>query len=153
MGRFVYDGRCIFYVPTGFLIMSPTAFPPHQHWLINIRSGNGAGAQLLRALTTSDRVTASPIEFSKLNEQIAAIPADSMVVVAGGDGTFSSVLGSASIGDRPVACIPLGTANDLAREIGITKKARRTPLRDLPDMLQGLSTRPFAVWSLSLIHI
>lgn len=47
-----------------------------------------------------------------------------LVVLAGGDGTFNRAL-SALLGDgAPVALIPLGTANDLARTLDLPQDAR-----------------------------
>lgn len=122
----------------------------HQHWLINARSGNGAGQRLLRALPSRKGVTASPINFETIDEQVSTIPFDDMIVVAGGDGTFSSVLGRSSLGSRPVACIPLGTANDLTREIGISRMVKGVAPHNLPNVIEGLSTRPFSVWEISV---
>ena len=122
----------------------------HQHWLINVRSGNGAGEQLLTSLLRLDGVTATPIDFGSLEQQISSIPTDCLLVVAGGDGTFSAVLGSSSLGDRHVATVPLGTANDLSREIGISRTIRGASFRDVPDILAALPTRPFAVWNVSV---
>lgn len=42
-----------------------------------------------------------------------------VVVVAGGDGTISNLLDSLIAWGRPVAILPLGTANDLARSLGL----------------------------------
>lgn len=120
-----------------------------QHWLINIRSGNGAGARLLDELSRVEGVEATPITFASLDQQISSIPEGDMVVVAGGDGTFSSVLGSSQIRNRRTACVPLGTANDLARDIGLSRKIRGVSLQDLPNTLSRLPTQPFAVWQVS----
>jgi diacylglycerol kinase family enzyme len=42
------------------------------------------------------------------------------IVVAGGDGTINTVLNAVAGIDVPLAILPLGTANDLARELGIS---------------------------------
>ncbi len=42
-----------------------------------------------------------------------------LVVVGGGDGTISSVVGSIAGSDTVLGVLPLGTANDLARTLGI----------------------------------
>ncbi len=45
-----------------------------------------------------------------------------MVVAAGGDGLVGGVTASAISSDLPVGIMPLGTANDLARSVGIPQK-------------------------------
>ena len=117
-----------------------------QHWLINERSGNGDGARLLRALSGVRGVTASPINFERLKDQIDSVPDTHDIVVAGGDGTFSAVLGESSVVERSVACVPLGTSNDLTRELGISERLRNAPHQTIPDILAPLDHKEFAMW-------
>jgi diacylglycerol kinase family enzyme len=49
---------------------------------------------------------------------ILAKPAD-MVIAAGGDGTVGRVIANLSVMSRPLAVIPLGTANNIAQSLGI----------------------------------
>ena len=49
----------------------------------------------------------------------AVSPATECVAVAGGDGTINSVLQALMRIQRPLGILPLGTANDLARTLGI----------------------------------
>ncbi|MDV6328308.1 diacylglycerol kinase family protein [Idiomarina sp. Sol25] len=44
---------------------------------------------------------------------------DGLVIVAGGDGTISSALESVYKSKQILAILPMGTANDLARSLGI----------------------------------
>lgn len=131
--------------------MSPPTIQPHeaqrQHWLINARSGNGAGAHLLSHVQGFPHLTAEAINFASLAAQIAAIPVDETIIVAGGDGTFASVLSLPEIVTRRVTCIPLGTANDLTRELGISKFVKGISAKDLPTQIANLPTQPFALWS------
>lgn len=126
---------------------SMTTCPRSQHWLINARSGNGAGERLNIALQDTKGVTAEAIRFDNLSEQIKAIPPEALLVVAGGDGTFSSVFGMTEARDREVACVPLGTANDLAREFSISRLLRGARYTDYPSILSRLPFRRCAVWS------
>ena len=56
-------------------------------------------------------------------------PAD-LIVIAGGDGTVAKVLTEVRGDTAPVTLLPLGTANNLARALGIRA--------ELPELLQGL---------------
>jgi diacylglycerol kinase family enzyme len=122
--------------------------PLNQLWLINPRSGNGRGAKVIAGVQGIAGVSAAPIDFTSLGSQIEEATSDATIVVAGGDGTFSSVLGRPEVGNRRVACIPLGTANDLARELGISRCLRGKPWCELPTAIETLPSSPFAVWSL-----
>jgi hypothetical protein len=95
-------------------------------------------------------ISALPIAFSNLGSQISEVAHNATIVVAGGDGTFSSVLGRTEIGERRVACIPLGTANDLTRELGITRAIRGRAWSDLPSVIEPLPSSRFAVWSVTV---
>jgi len=119
----------------------------NQFWIINPRSGNGAGEKLVKSLRGIRGITALPISFSDLGRQLLDIPLDATIVIAGGDGTFSSVLGRPEVVDRRVACIPLGTANDLTRELGITRAIRGRAWSDLPSVIEPLPSSRYAVWS------
>lgn len=119
-----------------------------QLWLINARSGNGAGRNLLRALSNRHDVVAVSLDFDTLAEQLTQSAHASRLVVAGGDGTFASVLCALSLPDIPVAVMPLGTANDLARELGISQRVKGISTNDLPDLFARLPVRDFATWNL-----
>jgi diacylglycerol kinase family enzyme len=124
--------------------------PRPQHWLINPRSGNGAGERLRLALQGTADVTTEAIRFDSLSEQLNAIPPEALLVVAGGDGTFSSVFGMSEARDREVACVPLGTANDLAREFSTSRLLRGARYTDYPSILDRLPFRRCAVWSVRI---
>ena len=54
------------------------------------------------------------------NKAIAEAPDDiDRVIVGGGDGTLNAVVDSLLAFDRPIGILPLGTANDLARTLGL----------------------------------
>jgi YegS/Rv2252/BmrU family lipid kinase len=49
-------------------------------------------------------------------------PEFDIIVAAGGDGTINAVANGMAAGPRPLALLPLGTANVLAREIGLPRR-------------------------------
>ena len=73
-------------------------------------------------------------------EQVAALAADrgtDVVIACGGDGTLNEVVNGLDGRDVPLGVVPLGTANDFARQTGIPEDAdhamdvilRRKPVR------------------------
>ncbi len=74
-----------------------------------------------------------------------------LVAICGGDGTIMACLGALADTDVPVALLPLGTGNLLARNLGVPIEARRRS-RCWPSTVKtGASTsaasaiRPFSV--------
>lgn len=116
--------------------------------LVNPHSGNGAGEALARALGPHGPV--HPIRFDRLDEQLAEAQSFDCIVVGGGDGTISSVLTSPALPDRPVLPIALGTANDLARDLGILRALKGIPWADIPAATSSWTSRPFATWQLAV---
>jgi diacylglycerol kinase (ATP) len=66
-------------------------------------------------------------------------PAD-LVLIAGGDGTIAKVIRCQQRNDVPIAILPLGTANNIARAIGL-----HTAPELLLECLKGHKTRGFDV--------
>jgi diacylglycerol kinase (ATP) len=62
-----------------------------------------------------------------------------IIVVAGGDGTINAVANGMAAQPRPLALLPLGTANVLAREIGLPRRPE-----DLAELIVAGTTRP--IW-------
>jgi diacylglycerol kinase (ATP) len=62
-----------------------------------------------------------------------------IIVAAGGDGTLNAVVNGLAAAPRPVAVVPLGTVNVLAREIGLPRDPEL-----LADLIATGPTRP--VW-------
>jgi diacylglycerol kinase family enzyme len=81
---------------------------------------NGHGKQdILAALKLADHTAKYVSSKSKdFRGALEKIDAD-FVVVAGGDGTVGKVLRNASSRKMPVGILPLGTANNIARSLGI----------------------------------
>ncbi|HAW91636.1 MULTISPECIES: lipid kinase [unclassified Arsukibacterium] len=97
----------------------------HALLIVNPKSRNGqaeeleAVIQLLRASGFDIQVYLSENE-AQMDAQIANYQHDDgIVIIAGGDGTISSALQAIYTHQRTLAILPLGTANDLARSLGV----------------------------------
>lgn len=71
------------------------------------------------------------VDKSKLEERLADNPGD-LVIVAGGDGTVGKVAKRLAKTGIPMAIIPTGTANNVARALGVGVEPK-TALDFLPD--------------------
>ncbi|RUO34704.1 lipid kinase [Aliidiomarina soli] len=97
----------------------------HALLIVNPQSRNGQSEALNEAI---DLLRSSGIEVdvcvSESASQMASRIADyhqqdGVVIVAGGDGTISSALESVYENQQSLAILPMGTANDLARSLGV----------------------------------
>lgn len=123
----------------------------NQCWLVNLRSGNWEGARL--AETISSVVSVRELDFSKLDAQLADAAKFDRVMVVGGDGTFATVLNRACdqaspLRNTPIGLVPIGTANDLAREVGTFDLCRGRSYEELPQLFELLAVRDLFVWEL-----
>lgn len=123
-----------------------------QLWLINFRSGNWQGARLAQAM--SARVSVRELDFSRLRQQLQEAAEFERVIVVGGDGTFATILNEASEDASPlwhksIGLMPIGTANDLAREVGTYELCTGVPSDDLVSAFDTLSERQLAIWELA----
>ncbi|MAD76395.1 MAG: diacylglycerol kinase [Rheinheimera sp.] len=100
----------------------------HALLIVNPHSRNGQAKELEVAI---ELLRASGIELtvyiSESESQMLAKIADyqqqnGIVIIAGGDGTISSALHSIYSNQRTLAILPLGTANDLARSLGVPQE-------------------------------
>ncbi|MFN4895788.1 MAG: diacylglycerol/lipid kinase family protein [Pseudomonadota bacterium] len=117
-----------------------------QCWLINPKSGNGGGERLAAALR--DKVRVEECDFSRLDNVLSTVEKGEKIVVAGGDGTSGAVLTSLALPDRPVAVLPLGTGNDLAREVGNIKLPCEKNPEKLPEIIEELKEVKLATWEI-----
>lgn len=121
-----------------------------QYWLINERSGDHIGAKVLQELRDAslEDLTLVPINFNKLSEQLEQAKDHHAIAVAGGDGTFATVLTDSNLPPVPVVTVPLGTANDLAIELGTSGAFAGRRWREMPALVQGLVETKLATWTL-----
>ncbi len=87
--------------------------------------------------------------LANLREQIAQAKNYDCLIVGGGDGTIANALQVLDDLNVPIGIIPLGTANDLARELGITKKFCHKEPEKLLQMFETANTKAITLWQLS----
>lgn len=106
--------------------------------LINTSSGGSKGSRLFDLLTDSKATLNSlpaynikvfEVDFERLQQQVENLLGADYLIIGGGDGTISSVVAELIKARRnglipenkqlPIGIIPLGTGNDLARELNI----------------------------------
>src|SRR5262245_57555513 len=122
--------------------------------IINPTSGNRKGLTLANALKKSTFFTESGLKILEtshpsLHNEIEGLKRESeVIIIAGGDGTVSSLLPYFSDTSIRVGIIPLGTGNDLAREAGVMG---RFLLADISNSLRCMvqaNTIPLTLWRL-----
>lgn len=98
----------------------------HALVIVNPHSRNGDADELEQAIDVIREagVTVEVYESqgkSEMLDKIAKYPHqdDGVIAIAGGDGTVSTALPALHEHDQTLAVLPMGTANDLARSLGI----------------------------------
>ena len=93
---------------------------PDIVFLINSASGTTRGRSLIQTLErhrSSLAIKVIPINWAVINEQIELASTASLVVLAGGDGTLSSLIPMFTKSSAKIAILPLGTGDDLAKAL------------------------------------
>ena len=122
-----------------------------HHIFINPKSGAGKGQKLARCLSQYNPIIIDPIHIM---EQVSTrVSAGETIIIAGGDGTISLVVGAIfEMGwdDKvTVAILPMGTGNDLAREIGISSSFHLDPVHFVNNLVEQPSIYyDIAVWKI-----
>jgi diacylglycerol kinase family enzyme len=116
------------------------ADPPRRPVLfVNPRSGSGAGPRIAEQAAgrgiavvalTPDRSLAALID------EAVADGADALAV-AGGDGSLATVAATALAHDLPFVCVPAGTRNHFARDLGLDPADPTAALDALSDGIEG----------------
>lgn len=134
---------------------------PRWAFLVNPVSGAGRGRHLLQALPGTLRDLPLPPERWTLREtrpgdlagQVAELlEGHQRLVVAGGDGTIAAALDGVLRSQRPetpVGCLPLGTGNDLARELRLFELFSRQGLAGTLAAFLEERQAPFDLWSVN----
>jgi diacylglycerol kinase family enzyme len=119
--------------------------------LVNPVSGGKRGKLFLAALEEAKAKglfngTVEELRQKNLKEQLKRACQYDRILIAGGDGTFSLVISALEEPAPPLGLLPLGTGNDLSKEIGIYKLfSYKNPL-SLIEFYKTASLKPLAVW-------
>jgi diacylglycerol kinase family enzyme/membrane-associated phospholipid phosphatase len=119
--------------PTG------NAVPTHPVLIVNPRSGDGRAAAIdlihtARRLGLETVTMESGEDLAGLARSVVDQGCDHLVM-AGGDGSLAIVAEVAMALDLPFSCVPVGTRNHLAMDLGLD---RSDPLRSLDAALDGV---------------
>ena len=107
------------------------------HFIVNPNAGSGKGKYLWKQveeiLTKEDmeyvvHIPESGSEVTRLVRQMTGeMQEDVHIIVVGGDGTLNDVLqGIVDFSHTKLSCIRVGSGNDFARNMGISKNMRKT---------------------------
>jgi diacylglycerol kinase family enzyme len=120
--------------------------------VINPSSGSGLGRRLLESARqlalSAPKLTVLDITQANSAQALPGIRASAYLGLAGGDGTISSLLAKLDGFCGKVFLLPLGTGNDLARELSTPKVTNLSMLEQRLDCLLGVKQQPLQVWRL-----
>lgn len=121
--------------------------------LLNTRSGRQEGryvSDLLNDLIESGdhEGVVEEIDFDRIEQQVERCHNADYVLIAGGDGTISALAPYLVGHDLKVGILPLGTGNDLAKEIGVWSHFRLDTLEDLLSAYRKQHPRKISIWRL-----
>jgi diacylglycerol kinase family enzyme len=123
--------------------------------LINPVAGNREGALVasqLRKAPEIERLGAAVVELnlSDCSSQVQAARSSDLILIGGGDGTVSRVVEGLQGYSGGIGLLPLGTANDLARELGVRTVAADSSVQAVLKLLT-LPTQTLDIWSLACL--
>ena len=127
--------------------------PDSIFFLINRCSGGKQPQRLIEQLqrmaqVAEQNITVSFLGDKDLKTQISELRKNKIAVIAGGDGTLSRILPKLQGYHGKIGVLPLGTANDLACELGIEKSAALQDARPLLEFYRNTSTRLVSLYAL-----
>lgn len=115
----------------------PVPRPDRPVLFVNPRSGGGTAVRL-RLAERARELGIEPVILEP-GQDLAALVADAVdrgadaLGMAGGDGSMAVVAGTASAHGLPFACVPAGTRNHFARDLGVLR-------RDVVGAMEALTT-------------
>ncbi len=115
-----------------------------QCWLVNPRSGGGEGTRIAEMVRGHADII--ELDFSRFEAQLQALTSYERVVIVGGDGTFSSIVTSPFLPEIPVAFVPTGTANDLARDLRTYREFQGLSPVEIVSRVGRMNERSLATW-------
>jgi diacylglycerol kinase family enzyme len=89
--------------------------------LVNPRSGRGSGVDELCAAAAARGIETHVLGPGEDAYAVARSAEADVLGAAGGDGTMSAVAGAASERGLPFVCVPFGTRNHFARDLGLDR--------------------------------
>ncbi|MCB0332368.1 MAG: hypothetical protein KDD55_02645 [Bdellovibrionales bacterium] len=118
---------------------------------VNPRSGGKRGELLIRriqALSSSPHFTCDVVEidFRFLEQQIKNALSYDRILIAGGDGTVSAFLPCLVASKLPIVLLPLGTGNDLARELALLHIGTPSSPREWFSFYLSSPVKEVTVW-------
>ena len=121
-------------------------------FLVNPRSGGGSGAGFIPLLqrlgdVVCPRASVHVLERETDLEGLIGRPDFSRIIIVGGDGTFSSILPFAVRSEKTFGILPVGTGNDLAKELGVYRVLRKGNLIESVRLLLGAGEEVLDVWA------
>lgn len=122
-------------------------------FVINPRSGGKRTAKVLRKLKEYAICSENCSQVVELSREIRLdniieASAPDIIVVGGGDGTFSTLLPTLSNFNSKIGIMPLGTGNDLARELGISGKLQWNDISQIVKFYREAPSRETAYFCL-----
>jgi diacylglycerol kinase family enzyme len=119
--------------------------------LVNKASGGCLGEELIKKLAKiGDNelfdITVLPLDFKNIKNQILQASNFDRLLIAGGDGTVSFVLSHLQGSGIPVGILPLGTGNDLAKEIGVSAFFDLNDLKRILTYYLTSQTKKLTIW-------
>ena len=89
--------------------------------LVNPRSGGGSDVDELCAAAAARGIETRVLHPGEDASALARDAGADVLGAAGGDGTMSAVAGAAADRGLPLVCIPIGTRNHFARDLGLDR--------------------------------
>lgn len=120
--------------------------------LINTRSGGHKGKQLLQELKSlSGGYLLDIFEASQqgVTDMLASVQDYDRILIAGGDGTVSQFVNAAKVVEVPICLYPLGTGNDLARELNLASELKSLSATRVLKYFEQAPLIDLTVWRLS----